>query len=184
MAWLPTPCPKHRWAPLRFTGQHRQAESIVEPTGFCYGIRTATNRLQGILRRPREARIRLIPLIGAGRFELPTPCAQGSFRPPPKMPYLQVFTFQGDTGIRLKPVEPCWTWKHRAATKLSTAPRTPDRRPALVRPRGPYRRPRRRPQDFGWAVAVQAERYGELRRLESRQVGWRLGSDDCLNGNV
>lgn len=38
----------------------------------------------------------LIPLVGAGRFELPTPCAQGSFRPQPKMYYFQLLTFQAD----------------------------------------------------------------------------------------
>jgi len=39
---------------------------------------------------------------------------------PRKVPCFQLLTFQADTGSQLKPVEPCWTRKHRAATKLST----------------------------------------------------------------
>jgi len=46
-------------------------------------------------------------LVGAGRFERPTPCAQGSFRHIPKTPCFQLLTFQSDTGILLKSVEPC-----------------------------------------------------------------------------
>jgi hypothetical protein len=33
-------------------------------------------------------------LVGAGRFERPTPCAQGSFRPPSKTPCFQALRFQ------------------------------------------------------------------------------------------
>jgi hypothetical protein len=43
---------------------------------------------------PGIDRIPLKILVGAGRFERPTPCAQGSFRPSLKMPCFQVFTFQ------------------------------------------------------------------------------------------
>ena len=60
----------------------------------------------GILEAARRGRNRLIPLVGAGRFELPTPCAQGGFWAPSKVPCFQIFTFQTDTGNRLKPVEP------------------------------------------------------------------------------
>jgi hypothetical protein len=48
----------------------------------------------------------LILLVGAGRFEGPTPCAQGGLRCASKMPCFQALTFQADTGILLKPVEP------------------------------------------------------------------------------
>jgi hypothetical protein len=34
---------------------------------------------RGILRARENARIRLVLLVGAGRFELATPCAQGRF---------------------------------------------------------------------------------------------------------
>jgi len=33
-------------------------------------------------------------LVGAGRFERPTPCAQGGFRPRAKVPYFQQLLFQ------------------------------------------------------------------------------------------
>ena len=36
----------------------------------------------------------LILLVGAGRFERPTPCAQGGFRPSAEIPCFQVLTFQ------------------------------------------------------------------------------------------
>jgi hypothetical protein len=60
-------------------------------------------------------------MVGAGRFELPTPCAQGSFRPPSKMPYFQLLTFQADGGTPLQVVAPCGTRRLSPATFLSTA---------------------------------------------------------------
>src|ERR1017187_8318432 len=33
-------------------------------------------------------------MVGAGRFERPTPCAQGGFRPLSEMPYFQLLTLQ------------------------------------------------------------------------------------------
>jgi len=51
--------------------------------------------------------IYMIPLVGAGRFERPTPCAQGSFRRIPAMPCFLVLSFKADAGILLKFVEPC-----------------------------------------------------------------------------
>ena len=60
----------------------------------------------GIFEAAGKDRICLIPLVGAARFELATPCAQGGLRPPPRMPCFQALTFQADTGSRLKPVEP------------------------------------------------------------------------------
>ena len=46
-------------------------------------------------------------LVGAGRFERPTPCAQGGFGLRAEMPCFQVLTFQAVAGILLKPVDPC-----------------------------------------------------------------------------
>src|SRR5262249_54486410 len=43
--------------------------------------------------------------FGAGRFERPTPCAQGGFRPLSEMPYFQHVLFQRDAGSLLKAVE-------------------------------------------------------------------------------
>ena len=63
----------------------------------------------------------LILLVGAVRFELTTPCAQGSFRPPSKMPYFQLLTFQADGANLLQLVAPCGTRRLSPATFLSTA---------------------------------------------------------------
>ncbi len=49
----------------------------------------------------------LFLLVGAGRFERPTPCAQGSLRHAAEMPYFQVLRFLIDGGFLLKRVEPC-----------------------------------------------------------------------------
>jgi hypothetical protein len=46
-------------------------------------------------------------LVGAARFELPTPCAQGGFRPRAEMPYFQLLKFQPDGAGWLKVVELC-----------------------------------------------------------------------------
>jgi hypothetical protein len=78
----------------------------------------------GILAFERAV-FRLFSLVGAGRFERPTPCAQGGFRPSSRAPCLQMLTFQADAGILLKPIEPCWAWRLRAATELSTIPELP-----------------------------------------------------------
>src|ERR1019366_5826990 len=59
-------------------------------------------------------------MVGAGRFERPTPCAQGSFRPPKKMPYSQLLTFQADGATLLQLVAPCGTRRLSPATILST----------------------------------------------------------------
>src|ERR1017187_597482 len=59
-------------------------------------------------------------MVGAGRFERPTPCAQGSFRPQSKMPYFQLLTFQADGANLLQLVEPCGTRRLSPATILST----------------------------------------------------------------
>src|ERR1017187_8213902 len=60
-------------------------------------------------------------MVGAGRFERPTPCAQGSFWPSSKMPYSQLLTFQADGANLLQLVEPCGTRRLSPATFLSTA---------------------------------------------------------------
>jgi hypothetical protein len=36
-------------------------------------------------------------MVGAGRFERPTPCAQGRFRPRVEIDYFLMLTFQADT---------------------------------------------------------------------------------------
>src|ERR1039457_2710616 len=59
-------------------------------------------------------------MVGAGRFERPPPCAQGSFRPPKKMPYSQLLTFQADGATLLQLVAPCGTRRLSPATILST----------------------------------------------------------------
>ena len=43
---------------------------------------------------PGNARISLISLVGAGRFERPTPCAQGRFRPSRKTLILKPLRFK------------------------------------------------------------------------------------------
>ena len=58
-------------------------------------------------RQNRNNLTHLESMVGAGRFERPTPCAQGSFRHSWKVPYFQLLTFQADTVLVLKPVEPC-----------------------------------------------------------------------------
>jgi hypothetical protein len=60
-------------------------------------------------------------MVGAGRFELPAPCAQGSFRPAVEMPYFQLLTFQVDGATLLQLVESCGTRRLSPATFLSTA---------------------------------------------------------------
>jgi hypothetical protein len=51
--------------------------------------------------------IRLLESIGfgAGRFERPTPCAQGSFRPNAKNAYFQSLIFQAFAGDLLRVVD-------------------------------------------------------------------------------
>jgi hypothetical protein len=48
----------------------------------------------GISHEPRNARNCLIPLVGAGRFERPTPCARGGVRFLLETACFQVLTFQ------------------------------------------------------------------------------------------
>jgi hypothetical protein len=50
----------------------------------------------------------LILLVGAGRFERPTPCAQDGFQRFAKCPYFQMAAFIGDARSLLKAVELYW----------------------------------------------------------------------------
>jgi hypothetical protein len=59
-------------------------------------------------------------LVGAGRFERPTPCAQGGFRPRAEIPCFQVLTFQSDTAALLKSVDSGGIRRESAATKSTT----------------------------------------------------------------
>jgi hypothetical protein len=44
-------------------------------------------------------------LVGAGRFERPTPCAHGGFRPQAEVPYFQLLLFHSDGAALLNNVE-------------------------------------------------------------------------------
>ena len=48
----------------------------------------------GISKAAGDGRIRLILLVGAARFELPTPCAQGGFQAVAEIAYFQLLTIQ------------------------------------------------------------------------------------------
>jgi hypothetical protein len=75
----------------------------------------------GFWREPEIARNCLKTLVGAGRFERPTPCAQGSFQYSAEMACFQAFLFQADGATLLQLVEPCGTRRLSPATFLSTA---------------------------------------------------------------
>ena len=63
----------------------------------------------------------MILLVGAARFELTTPCAQGRFRRSEEITCFLVLTFQADAPSLLKPVERFGTLGLWAATILSTS---------------------------------------------------------------
>jgi len=63
----------------------------------------------------------LFTLVGAGRFERPTPCAQGRFWARSQILYFSTLLFQTDGATLLQIVEARWTWRLSAATKSSTA---------------------------------------------------------------
>jgi hypothetical protein len=48
----------------------------------------------GFFRHPGNAHISMISLVGAGRFERPTPCARGSSQPPRKALIFKPFCFK------------------------------------------------------------------------------------------
>ena len=73
-----------------------------------------------IFGHPGNARICLILLVGAGRFERPTPCAQGRFRPFAETACFLMLRFQADAASLLRLVEWFGIWRLWAATKLTT----------------------------------------------------------------
>jgi hypothetical protein len=66
-------------------------------------------------------------LVGAGRFERPTPCAQGGFRQPSKTAYFQLLSFQADVASLLKLIDGFGFWRLSPATKSSTTQTLPER---------------------------------------------------------
>ena len=62
-------------------------------------------------KKPEKRRKCLKQLVGAGRFELPTPCAQGRFRSFPDFvansASSKSLRFKGLCGTLLKAIEPC-----------------------------------------------------------------------------
>ena len=74
----------------------------------------------GVGRSRTNGRISLILLVGAGRFERPTPCAQGSFRPFFETACFLMLTFQADVASLLRLVEWFGIWRLWAATFSST----------------------------------------------------------------
>jgi hypothetical protein len=61
--------------------------------------------LQWFFTADRNGCIPLILLVGAGRFERPTPCAQGGFRHGLEMACFQLLRFQRDAASLLQLVE-------------------------------------------------------------------------------
>jgi hypothetical protein len=57
--------------------------------------------------------IRLNQLVGAARFELTTPCAQGRFRPLVEIACFLMLMFQADAASLLRPVERFGSWRLR-----------------------------------------------------------------------
>ena len=55
-------------------------------------------------------------MVGAGRFERPTPCAQDRFRPFAETACFLMLTFQADAASLLKLVERFGVWRLWAAT--------------------------------------------------------------------
>ena len=61
----------------------------------------------------------MILLVGAGRFERPTPCAQGRFRQTSKTAYFQLLSFQADVSSLLKLIDGFEFWLAPALPKIS-----------------------------------------------------------------
>jgi hypothetical protein len=81
----------------------------------------STVYLQQVLSAILTGCILMTLLVGAGQFERPPPCAQGSFRHGSKLARFQVLRFQGDTANALQVVERSGSQRLPAATFLSTA---------------------------------------------------------------
>ena len=69
-----------------------------------------------------------IEVVGAARFELATPCAQGRFRQSSKTAYFQLLSFQADVSTLLKFVDGFGFWRLAPATKSSTTKPFPERK--------------------------------------------------------
>jgi hypothetical protein len=79
------------------------------------GARGAKDRLVIPKRIPKTK-----VLVGSGRFERPTPCAQGRFGRLAGIPCFLLLRFQADAATLLRPVERFGIWRLWAATVLST----------------------------------------------------------------
>ena len=66
-------------------------------------------------------------LVGAARFELAAPCAQGKFRQSSKTAYFQLLSFQADVASLLKLIDGFGFWRLSPATKSSTTQTLPER---------------------------------------------------------
>jgi hypothetical protein len=69
---------------------------------------------------PSTPRISLILLVWAGRFERPTPCAQGGFRRQYRIVRFQLLPLQADAASLLRQIERYRTWRFSKATNSST----------------------------------------------------------------
>src|ERR1035437_9683106 len=72
------------------------------------------------LRIRREYPESIEKMVGAGRFERTTPCAQGSYHFRTKTACFQLLMFHEDAASLLRPVDSCWPRRLWAATKSST----------------------------------------------------------------
>jgi hypothetical protein len=70
--------------------------------------------------RQKNARIYLILLVGSGRFERPTPCAQGGIRKSAKSSVSKHPEFSAVVQFLLKVVASCWPSRLLSATKSTT----------------------------------------------------------------
>src|ERR1017187_8557302 len=101
-----------RLGPLSF--RHCGGMTGALPRGLSRRILRETKlqiHLQRFFTDVLNGRKLLILLVGAGRFERPTPCAQGGFRPRAEKPYFQLLRLQQDGASLLKPVDPCCAWR-------------------------------------------------------------------------
>ena len=90
---------------MRFPGEksppYHKNFSVAVPSALYVDIRVDTVLL---VDKP-AARSALQDLVGAGRFERPTPCAQGRFRPVLETAHFLALTFQADAETLLNIVE-------------------------------------------------------------------------------
>ena len=67
-------------------------------------------------------------MVGAARFELATPCAQGRFQQPSKTVYFQLLSFQADVASLLKLIDGLGFRRLASATKSTTTQTLPERK--------------------------------------------------------